>query len=495
MDYDKNGNITALSRNGWKSNNSYGLINNLTYSYDATSNKILKVDDNANETASFRDVSGDDYEYWLDGSLKKDNNKDITQIDYNYLKLPQKINLTGGRWIEYEYDAGGTKLKKTLSTGEITDYEEDEILVNGNLYQTSHDEGRIVNDVYEYNITDHLGNQRVAFKDNNGIPEVVQYQNHGAWGESLDNINYSKPNDNEFTFSTYEKENDFGINVFDAHARVYDATTPRFWQIDPKTEDYEHLTGYNFTENNPILLTDPDGMAPRYNWETKKYMDGDKEVDFDQALGYYNNGGSYSDMGGGDSDNGDKNQGGETKPASGVSEGSLLRYVPMVGSGLDAYDSFSEGNIGMGLLHTGLAISDAFLVKSLITGVGKAVWKAGAKDGIKRYFGVGMSHEAGNAISRLKRLGVFPRSSNVHHWLLHDDLLRANPWLKPLGNQAWNFKDFASRPSHMRWAHGQAFPSLGLGKIPAWQLMYPVSSTPAWVTFGAIPYTIKSAKR
>ena len=279
VDYDKNGNITALSRNGWKSNNSYGLIDNLAYSYNATSNKILKVDDASNETASFRDVSGDDYEYWLDGSLKKDNNKDITQIDYNYLKLPEKINLTGGRWIEYEYDASGTKLKKTLSTGKYIDYEEDEIFENGVLYQTSHDEGRILNDVYEYNIFDHLGNLRLAFKDNNGIPEVVQYENHGAWGESLENINYSKPNDNKFTFSTYEKENDFGINIFDAHARVFDSTVPRFWSQDVMSEKFSSYTPYNYTLNNPIKFSDPNGEEIWINYGDKeeekvRYMNG-----------------------------------------------------------------------------------------------------------------------------------------------------------------------------------------------------------------------------
>ena len=91
-----------------------GLIDNLNYTYNANSNKILKVDDASSETASFRDVAGNDYDYWLDGSLKKDNNKDITQIDYNYLKLPKQLFLTGGRWIKYEYDANGTKLEKIL---------------------------------------------------------------------------------------------------------------------------------------------------------------------------------------------------------------------------------------------------------------------------------------------------------------------------------------------------------------------------------------------
>jgi hypothetical protein len=154
--YDFNGNITNLSRNGLNSNNIFGLIDNLNYTYNSNSNKILKVDDASTEKASFKDVSGNDYEYWLDGSLKKDNNKDITQIDYNYLKLPEKITLTGGRWIEYEYDAGGMKLKKTLSTGKYTDYEEDEIYEDGILYQTSHDEGRIVAVVGVFSHQQHL---------------------------------------------------------------------------------------------------------------------------------------------------------------------------------------------------------------------------------------------------------------------------------------------------------------------------------------------------
>lgn len=264
VDYDANGNITNLSRNGLKSNSTFGLIDNLNYSYNTTSNKILKVDDASSETASFRDVTGNDYDYWLDGSLKKDNNKDITQIDYNYLKLPKQITLTGGRWIKYEYDASGTKLKKTLSTGKVTDYEEDEIYEDGILYQTSHDEGRIVDGIYEYNITDHLGNNRISFRDFGGVAQITQVNHVGAYGEPLPSLNsVNTPKINNFTYSTYEKENDFGIGVFDAHARIFDPIAPHFWQIDPLSELSRRFSPTAYANNNPLRFIDPDGMISK----------------------------------------------------------------------------------------------------------------------------------------------------------------------------------------------------------------------------------------
>jgi RHS repeat-associated protein len=301
VNYDANGNITNLSRNGLKANNTFGLIDNLNYTYNTNSNKILKVDDASNETASFKDVTGNDYDYWLDGSLKKDNNKDITQIDYNYLKLPKQITLTGGRWIRYEYDASGTKLKKTLSTGKVTDYEEDDIYEDGILYQTSHDEGRIVDGIYEYNITDHLGNTRISFRDKGGIAEVTQVNHVGAWGEplpSLSLVNTSKINN--FTYSTYEKENDFGINVFDAHARMYDAITPRFWQSDVMSEKWNMVSPISYSLNNPIRYSDPYGEDVYLFYWVKSNNEKDNSLFWNSVLTHVNDLLSSKDFGKGD---------------------------------------------------------------------------------------------------------------------------------------------------------------------------------------------------
>jgi RHS repeat-associated protein len=261
VSYDANGNITNLSRNGFKSNNTFGLIDNLNYSYNVNSNKILKVDDASSDISSFKDVAGNDYDYWQDGSLKKDNNKEITQIDYNYLKLPEQITLTGGRWIKYDYDADGVKLKKTLSTGQVTDYEEDDIYENAVLYQTSHDEGRIVGGIFEYNINDHLGNLRVMFKDSLGIAKITQSNAYGIFGDDLPTLNYTNSlKTNNFHFNGKEVENDFGVGYTDFKWRFSDPILGRFHSVDRLAEKFSDISTYQFASNDPINKIELDGL-------------------------------------------------------------------------------------------------------------------------------------------------------------------------------------------------------------------------------------------
>lgn len=60
--------------------NTYGSIDQLTYTYAANSNQLQSVNDaisSNNDVSNFGDGNtvGSDYEYWPDGSLKKDLNK------------------------------------------------------------------------------------------------------------------------------------------------------------------------------------------------------------------------------------------------------------------------------------------------------------------------------------------------------------------------------------------------------------------------------------
>ena len=263
----------------------------MTYTYQSNSNKLSKVADATTSNANlgdFRDGTNtdDDYEYWLDGSLKKDKNKQISSITYNYLKLPKTITFDNGRTITTEYDASGTKLKKIDSNGETTDYEEDEIYVNSILYQTSHDEGRIVDGIYEYDIKDHLGNLRIAFKDNGGFPEITQSIFYDPWGLSMKGMQFTKnpANSNKFNFNGKELDSSTGLHDFGA--RLYNSTTGRWGVIDPLSELSRRWSCYNFNYNNPILFVDPDGMNPVYNWGSKTYEENGEEVSWGHVKNY-----------------------------------------------------------------------------------------------------------------------------------------------------------------------------------------------------------------
>ncbi len=163
-------------------------MDELTFNFThAAGNKLTHVSDaitNDTDAGDFRDrnMGTDDYDYWPNGDLKKDLNKDITLIDYNFLRLPKELTLTASRWIEYYYAASGQKLQKQNSTGEVWDYVGEFVYKNNALYQITHEEGRIANGKYEYNYTDHLGNLRLSFRDSTtaGAPPVVIQENQSS---------------------------------------------------------------------------------------------------------------------------------------------------------------------------------------------------------------------------------------------------------------------------------------------------------------------------
>ena len=285
VNYDDNGNIMALSRNGATNTNftTFGNVDNLTYTYATTSNKLSKVQDATTgntDLGDFRDGTNtdDDYEYWQDGSLKNDKNKKISSITYNYLKLSEVITFDNSRTITTECDSEGMKLKKIDSNGETTDYEEDDVYVNGNLYQTVNDEGRIVNGNYEYNITDHLGNLRVSFRDSSGIAVPLQSLFYDPWGLTMKGMQITRnpTNFNKYQFLNRELQIETGL--VDLINRQYDPQTGRFLSQDPINEGQEHLSLYQYGFNNPLRFIDPDGQVPGeyYNEQGTKIGDDGK---------------------------------------------------------------------------------------------------------------------------------------------------------------------------------------------------------------------------
>jgi RHS repeat-associated protein len=122
VSYDANGNILSMQNFGFKVGAPTGAIDQLKYTYQLNSNKLMQVIDNANDTAS---QLGDfhykgtkqafDYQYDGNGNLILDNNKNIDLVSYNYLNLPVKVHMNKEGNILYTYDAHGNKLQKQVA--------------------------------------------------------------------------------------------------------------------------------------------------------------------------------------------------------------------------------------------------------------------------------------------------------------------------------------------------------------------------------------------
>ncbi|MBV6644931.1 MAG: hypothetical protein KI790_05760 [Cyclobacteriaceae bacterium] len=166
IEYDLNGNIEKLRRNG-EVGGVAQVLDNLTYTY-ASGNQLSNVSDGGNTSAGFEDVVNTiDYTYDANGNMNSDLNKSISTINYNHMNLPELVAISTGQ-VGYTYDALGTKLSKSSTT--TTDYIGLFQYEENSLKHIFHEEGRVVkignNWVYHYDIKDHLGNSRVTIDEN-----------------------------------------------------------------------------------------------------------------------------------------------------------------------------------------------------------------------------------------------------------------------------------------------------------------------------------------
>jgi len=158
-----------------------------------------------------------------------DDNKNVNDIEYNFLNLPTKVQISSGL-IRYVYDALGTKLKKTVSDDANDDivsteyvggfiYETDTDNSNSSLKFFGHPEGYIEpsgsNWEYIYQYKDHLGNIRLSYKDifrNNGISTSLQIQeenNYYPFGLKHKGYNTNIiGNDHKYGFGGKEEQDD-----------------------------------------------------------------------------------------------------------------------------------------------------------------------------------------------------------------------------------------------------------------------------------------------
>ncbi len=113
--------------------------------------------------------------------------------------------------------------------------------------------------VYQYYITDHLGNNRIMFDQDNQIKQQSSYYPFGMLitDKRSPDATYDY---NRYLYNGKELQDDFGLDWYDYGARFYDAQIGRWHVADPMADTYYDLSPYNYVANNPLIFIDPDGM-------------------------------------------------------------------------------------------------------------------------------------------------------------------------------------------------------------------------------------------
>jgi RHS repeat-associated protein len=273
IEYYNNGNIKRLQHKGPCGTNTF--LDDLYYYYEG--NRIIGVNDYAATYCSFQDNGHffnpndpehtTEYFYDNNGNLTRDLNKGITNITYNHLNLPYKIEFENNRRIYYIYDANGTKLRKyfyednhLMST---TDYSGMFIYSDDHLDNILTSEGRLKFDNHdslfyaEYFIKDHLGNVRTVLTTDPNFNWLAQQTDYYPFGLE---IAVSGTSDNQIKYNSKELQTDAKLGWYDYGARFYDPVLGRFIGIDPLAEKYNWVTPYNYAENSPISNIDLWGL-------------------------------------------------------------------------------------------------------------------------------------------------------------------------------------------------------------------------------------------
>ena len=292
LSYDKMGNVQSLLRSGLLDDGSYGLIDNLSYSYHG--NQLLKVDDAANGPyyqGAFHFVDGADeaveYEYDANGNMVRDLNKCISSISYDLNNQPRKIEYNDGRNASYVYYAEGNKLSVSYNLTAMSSAQpqmpvmqssdvasanvsngQKTIEYCGNIIYDG-DETMILNDVgyalynkdnnlsFHYYLKDHLGNNRVVVREYGEIEQVNDYYPTGALMTS------SKGGDTQrFKYNGKELDRTNGLNWYGYGARNYDAAIVRWDGMDKLCEKYSPFTPYGYCLNRFLNYYDKIGNEP-----------------------------------------------------------------------------------------------------------------------------------------------------------------------------------------------------------------------------------------
>lgn len=255
-----------------------------------------------------------------------------------------------------------------------------------------------------YQFGNHLGSASLELDDQ---AQIISYEEYTPYGSSsYQAVRSQTETPRRYRYTGKERDEESGLYYHGA--RYYAAWVGRWASCDPAgMVDGPNL--YQYISSNPIRFSDPTGTqqaavctidpnhpaavtctpvseqpqeppieevtvhgAKRGSKERQAELDamrekspGEQETDVENDIDSESRSTESSNAGGED-------VGTVGKPGFGES------LIPIWGSGREAIYNFQKGNVGWGVFYTALAVSDVFLVKSIVTAGGKLLIKGGA---------------------------------------------------------------------------------------------------------------------
>ncbi|MCC8185981.1 MAG: DUF6443 domain-containing protein [Bacteroides sp.] len=285
--YDLNGNILTLQRYGKTSATTYGLTEDLTPTY--TGNQLSTVTNHAGNPLQRSTYT---FRYDTNGNLTCDTSRNIAEIQYNILNLPDNLRFVNGHSLGYMYTSDGIKRSVVRTAGDsssVTDYCGNLLYHNGSLSMVFNEVGYVTlsgtTPVYHYFLKDYQGNVRVVADAHGNIEQVNHYYPYGGlFGEG------TSVADQPYRYGMKELDDTQDMNTYDFSARFLHSSLNRFTTMDPLAEKYYEWTPYAYGANNPLRYVDPTGE----DWYEDKYGNVRWEEGNEEIEGYANVGSSYS---------------------------------------------------------------------------------------------------------------------------------------------------------------------------------------------------------
>ena len=218
---------------------------------------------------------------YANGNMTKDRNKGISNITYNTMNLPSRIEFENGSRATYLYSADGTKLQMKYETSyagllasgppsgststaiaqtHTIDYVGDKIYEDGVLSRILIEGGYVdysgETPIYQTYLTDHQGNVRVVVDENTAVKQVNHYYPYGALFAESTNSNVQP-----YKYNGKELDRMHGLDWYDHGARHNDAAIGRWHVMDPLCEKYYDVSPYAYCAGDPMNAIDPDGKS------------------------------------------------------------------------------------------------------------------------------------------------------------------------------------------------------------------------------------------